>query len=105
MLPKEKTLAAETETLGNQTEWDAVMARLASVQNYLTNILDNQADDDKRLDMFAKQLDHLDGMTHEVHQFITENKAALAKGLALLDPGQSVRKYWKTRKGADPDDS
>jgi hypothetical protein len=103
MPPKEKTLAAETETLGNQTEYDAVMERLRTIQNYLTSVLDNQADDDRRAALVTKQLDHLDGMIHEVHQFITEHKPALAKALALLDPGQSVRKYWKTRKGADTD--
>jgi ABC-type transporter Mla subunit MlaD len=110
MPPKEKTLATEAETLGNQTEYDAVMERLRSIQNYLANVLDNQADDDKRLDgltrqlvIISKQLDHLDGMLHEVHQFIDEHKPALNKALSLLDPGSSVRKYFKARKGVEPD--
>ena len=70
--------------------------RLRSIQNYLTQVLDAQA-------VQAKQLDHLDGMLHEVHQFIAEHKPALAKALSLLDPGQSVRKYWKARKGVETD--
>jgi ABC-type transporter Mla subunit MlaD len=93
---KEKTLTEPSETLGNQTEYYAVMERLRSIQNYLTQVLDAQA-------VQAKQLDHLDGMLHEVHQFIAEHKPALAKALSLLDPGQSVRKYWKARKGVETD--
>lgn len=42
----------------------------------------------------AKQLDHLDTMVHEVHQFIEEHRPALAKALAFLSPGRSVRDYF-----------
>jgi ABC-type transporter Mla subunit MlaD len=110
MPPKEKTLPDPAETLSNQTEFNAVMERLRSIQDYLTNVLDNQADDRKlmealadRLEVQAKQLDHLDQMQHEVSQFVDEHKPALNKALALLDPGTSVRKYFKARKGVDPD--
>jgi ABC-type transporter Mla subunit MlaD len=110
MPPKEKTLPGPAETLSNQTEFDSVMERLRSLQGYLTNVLDSQADDDKRLDVLthqmeviSKQLDHLDGMLHEVSQFVDEHRPALNKALALLDPGTSVRKYFKARKGVDPD--
>jgi ABC-type transporter Mla subunit MlaD len=96
MPPKEKTLTEPPETLGNQTEYENVMARLRSISNYLTQVLDAQA-------VQAKQLDHLDGMLHEVHQFIDEHKPALNKALSLLDPGSSVRKYLKARKGVEPD--
>jgi DNA repair ATPase RecN len=110
MPPKEKTLIDQTETLGNQTEYDAVMERLRSIQNYVTRVLGNQADDHRRLEEMAaqlevqaRQLDHLDGMVHEIHQFIAEHKPALNKALALMDPGTSVRKYFKSRKGDAPD--
>lgn len=45
-------------------------------------------------DIQAKQLDHLDGMVHEVHQFIEEHRPALAKALAFLSPGASIRDYF-----------
>jgi ABC-type transporter Mla subunit MlaD len=103
MPPKEKTLTEPPETLGNQTEYDAVMERLRSINNNVTEVLNGQADLNARLDVLWKQLDHLDGMLHEVHQFIDEHKPALNKALSLLDPGSSVRKYFKARKGVEPD--
>jgi hypothetical protein len=103
MPPKEKTLMEPPETLGNQTEYDAVMARLRTIQSNVTVIMNAQAAYDDRQTLVMKQLDHLDLMVHEVHQFIEEHKPALAKGLALLDPGSSVRKYWRQRKGTDTD--
>jgi hypothetical protein len=46
----------------------------------------------------AARLDHLDAMTHdllrevrEVTAFINEHKPALARGLALVDPGAKLR--------------
>jgi ABC-type transporter Mla subunit MlaD len=47
----------------------------------------------------AARLDHLDDMLHRIDQrtaavseFIEEHKPALARGLALVDPGAKLRK-------------
>lgn len=37
------------------------------------------------------RLDHLDEQLHEIRQFIDEHKPALARGMALLDPGAKIR--------------
>ena len=50
-----------------------------------------------------KQLDHIDTMLHEVHQFIEEHKPALGRALSFLDPGRSMRDYLKHRPKARSD--
>ena len=54
------------------------------------------------LEMHAKQLDHIDTMVHEVHQFIEEHRPALNRALNFLDAGKSMRGYLagRPRKGA-----
>lgn len=52
--------------------------------------------DRELLERFARQLDHLDLMLHEVHQFITEHKPALDKALMFLD--NPVKTYLSRRK-------
>jgi ABC-type transporter Mla subunit MlaD len=49
--------------------------------------------DSQKLDRLLKVAEHLDGMTHDVHQFITENKPHLEKALRFLDPGAAMRAY------------
>lgn len=41
--------------------------------------------DRELLERVAKQLDHVDVMTHEIAQFITEHKPALTKALGMLE--------------------
>lgn len=48
------------------------------------------------LERHSKQLDHLDFMLHEVHQFITDNRPHLERALAVLD--NPVSKYMQARK-------
>jgi hypothetical protein len=50
-----------------------------------------------RLEKIEKQLDHLDGMVHEIHQFIHDNKGHLEKALRFLDPAASMRDYLRNR--------
>jgi len=50
------------------------------------------------LETIRKQLDHLDGMIHEIHQFIHENKPHLERALTVLD--NPVSKYLEARKAA-----
>jgi ABC-type transporter Mla subunit MlaD len=54
---------------------------------------------DGRLARIERQLDHLDGMLHDVHQFITETRPHLDKALRFLDPAASMRDYMKHRPG------
>jgi hypothetical protein len=49
------------------------------------------------LETLARRIDHLDGMVHEVHQFICENKPHLEKALRFLDPAASMRDYLRKR--------
>ena len=70
--------------------------RLASIETSIGEVM-------ARLDIQLKQLDHLDGMLHEVHQFIEEHKPALGRALGFLDPGRSMRDYLKHRPKAGKD--
>jgi len=88
MPPREKTLNSQPETLSDR---DFLMQLAKQTENCYTEL-------SARLDQQLKQLDHLDTMLHEIHQFITEHRPALAKALALLDPGNGVRQYLRNRK-------
>lgn len=71
----------------------ALAARFAAYETSIGELL-------ARLDMHQKQLDHIDCMLHEVHQFIEEHKPALGRALAFLDPGKSMRDYLRSRPKA-----
>ena len=47
--------------------------------------------DRELLDRLARQVDHLDVMVHEIHQFITVNAPHLERLLPLMDPGAKIR--------------
>ena len=56
--------------------------------------------DRQLLERVAKQLDHIDQMTHEHGQMMAQLEPLLPlipRALALLDPGAAMRKHW--RKG------
>jgi hypothetical protein len=53
-----------------------------------------------RAEVEAKQLDHLDLMTHQVLQFIEEHRPALNRALAFMEPGKGIRDYLKNRPKA-----
>jgi hypothetical protein len=50
------------------------------------------------LDRLERKLDHIDEGLHELTRFIDLHKPALARGLALMDPGAKVRAMLPSRK-------
>ncbi len=50
------------------------------------------------LDRLERKLDHIDESLHELTRFIDAHKPALARGLALMDPGAKVRSMLPSRK-------
>ena len=93
MEAKEKTLNRDPHTLSDRELLEHIAHRVDEIRVYAG---DTAAD----IAIQRKQLDHLDVMVHEVHQFIEEHRPALAKALAFLDPGKSVRAFMKDRKKA-----
>ena len=87
----------DTETPNDNRETLSYMSDLLD-KSYIK--IDRMA---HQLDMQQKQLDHLDEMLHEVHQFIEEHKPALGRALGFLDPGRSMRDYLKHRPKARSD--
>lgn len=87
-MPPEETLNHEPLTANDR---DFVLELARKTENLYEEL-------SGRLDMHLKQLDHIDGMVHEIHQFITEHKPALTKALTLLDPGRSMRDYLGRRR-------
>lgn len=92
-MPQEETLNHEPLTANDR---DFVLELARKTENLYEEL-------SGRLDMHLKQLDHIDTMIHEIHQFITEHKPALTKALTLLDPGRSVRDYLGRRRKDTPD--
>lgn len=94
-MPDTETPNDNRETLSDRefAIHELTAARLAGVETSIGEVM-------ARLDMQLKQLDHLDGMLHEVHQFIEEHKPALGRALSFLDPGRSMRDYLKHRPKA-----
>ncbi len=91
-------LAGKTEELGA-----AIADRLDEHLELTRKIIEMGTATADVLEMHAKQLDHIDVMIHEIHQFITEHKPALTKALTLLDPGRSMREYLGRRRKDTPD--
>jgi hypothetical protein len=59
-------------------------------------------------EMMMRRLDHLDDLIHgldqrvrSVQEFIDEHRPALARGLALMDPGARVRAFMGKGKTRD----
>lgn len=59
----------------------------------VSNPSETGSDISARLDAIEAMLAHLQDHVHEVARFIDEHKPALARGLALLDPGNGVRRF------------
>ncbi len=92
-MPQEETLNHEPLT-PNDREF---LHQLAYKIDYLSTEIS------ARLDMHGKQLDHIDVMVHEIHQFIGEHKPALTKALTLLDPGRPMRDWLGRHRKDTPD--
>jgi ABC-type transporter Mla subunit MlaD len=72
----------------------ATLHQLCGAANRLALLATDQA---KRDVTTRKQLDHLDVMLREVTQFIEENRPALERATAMLDPGQPMRAFLRKR--------
>ena len=91
----------EVSTVNNDTPILSDREFLEELAGYVEGLaiqMDGLAAD---ADTTRKQLDHLDYMLHEVWQFIEEHKPALARALAFMEPGQTIRDYFKRSRGRD----
>ena len=55
---------------------------------------------DRILALHGQQLDHIDTMLHELHQFVEEHRPALARAMGLMDLGKGWRS-WRNGGKAD----
>lgn len=96
MPPSVSTVNDDPSTLSDREYLQRLAGMVSKVISNTEILLDKD-------EVRRKQLDHLDGMLHEVWQFVEEHKPALAKALAFLEPGRSLRDYFgKGRRDAVP---
>lgn len=74
------------------------------LEAFAAHVEDLAAEIRREQDITRKQLDHIDTMCHETAQFIDEHRPALARALAFLSPGTSVRDYFRRGRDAVPQD-
>lgn len=93
MPPDVSTVNDDPPILSDREFLDQLAEAVANLSTGVANVLKSANLIMEGQALQAKQLDHIDTMCHETAQFIEEHRPALAKALAFLSPGRSVRDY------------
>jgi len=90
-MPETETSNSGTETLSDREFLERLAVNVQGMAGMIGTLLQLQETD-------RKQLDHVDTMTHEILQFIEENRPALARATALLGKARAWQGWAGTRK-------
>ena len=88
----------ELETLSDRQFLEGLAKQVSGIAGLLDGLSQDAQVTLGLLEMHAKELDHIDTMVHEIHQFIEEHRPALNRALGFLDAGKSWRDYLKHRR-------
>ena len=97
VMPHTQTPNDEAETLSDREFMERLGIQVQALTGSVAELYGFIRD---RAEVEAKQLDHLDTMTHQVLQFIEEHRPALNRALAFMEPGKGIRDYLKNRPKA-----